>query len=276
MQLKVSHNRLLDLSSPKVMAIVNVTSDSFYTSWGECSDEVLLSNVQLAIDQGADILDIGACSTRPGSTPVTAEEEWQRLSHALQLIRSHFPKAIVSVDTFRATVAEQALRLGADIINDVYGGERDDKMYEVVATHGVPYILTYSQECPVPEEATDYDYTLSRMLDFFQRKLDVLHRMGVADVVVDPGFGFGKTVEQNYRILDQLDILSVLHAPILVGISRKSMLYKPLYATPEEVLPATVAANMLALERGAHILRVHDVEAAKQAITVYTLAHKIK
>lgn len=269
------HSRLLDLSSPKVMAIVNVTPDSFYTSWGECSDEVLLSNVQLAIDQGADILDIGACSTRPGSTPVTAEEEWQRLSHALQLIRSHFPKAIVSVDTFRATVAEHALRLGADIINDVCGGN-DEEMWKVIARHNVPYILTYAQEIQSQGEVKDYDYTMSHVLDYFQSRLDALHRMGVADVVVDPGFGFGKTVEQNYRILDQLDILSVLHAPILVGISRKSMLYKPLCSTPEEVLPATVAANMLALERGAHILRVHDVEAAKQAITVYTLAHKIK
>lgn len=269
------HSRLLDLSSPKVMTIVNVTPDSFYTSWGECSDEVLLSNVQLAIDQGADILDIGACSTRPGSTPVTAEEEWQRLSHALQLIRSCFPKAIVSVDTFRATVAEQALRLGADIINDVCGGN-DEEMWKVIARHNVPYILTYAQEIQSQGEVKDYDYTMSHVLDYFQSRLDALHRMGVADVVVDPGFGFGKTVEQNYRILDQLDILSVLHAPILVGISRKSMLYKPLYATPEEVLPATVAANMLALERGAHILRVHDVEAAKQAIAVYTLAHKIK
>lgn len=275
MQLKVSHNRLLDLSSPRVMAIVNVTSDSFYTSWGECSDEVLLSNVQLVIDQGADILDIGACSTRPGSTPVTAEEEWQRLSHALQLIRSCFPKAIVSVDTFRAEIADRAIEAGADIINDVCGGN-DEEMWKVIARHNVPYILTYAQEIQSQGEVKDYDYTMSHVLDYFQSRLDALHRMGVADVVVDPGFGFGKTVEQNYRILDQLDILSVLHAPILVGISRKSMLYKPLCSTPEEVLPATVAANMLALERGAHILRVHDVEAAKQAITVYTLAHKIK
>lgn len=269
------HSRLLDLSSPKVMAIVNVTPDSFYTSWGECSDEVLLSNVQLVIDQGADILDIGACSTRPGSTPVTAEEEWQRLSHVLQLIRSHFPKAIVSVDTFRAGIADKAIKAGADIINDVCGGN-DEEMWKVIARHNVPYILTYAQEIQSQGEVKDYDYTMSHVLDYFQSRLDALHRMGVADVVVDPGFGFGKTVEQNYRILDQLDILSILHAPILVGISRKSMLYKPLYATPEEVLPATVAANMLALERGAHILRVHDVEAAKQAITIYTLAHKIK
>mgnify|MGYP003482850664 FL=1 len=198
------------------------------------------------------------------------------MAPALQLIRAYFPKAILSVDTFRANIADKAIEAGADIINDVYGGNADENMWEVIAKHNVPYVLTYAQEVQSNGEVKDYDYTMSHVLDYFQSRLDALHRMGVADVVVDPGFGFVKTVEQNYRILNQLDILSVLHAPILVGISRKSMLYRPLCATPEEVLPATVAANMLALERGAHILRVHDVEAAKQAIAVYTLAHKIK
>ncbi len=269
------HSRLLDLSSPKVMAIVNVTPDSFYTSWGGFDMDTLLHNIQTMMEQGADIIDVGACSTRPNSTPVNAKEEWKRLAPVLQLIRTHFPNVILSVDTFRAEIADRAIETGADIINDVCGGN-DEEMWKVIAGHNVPYILTYAQEIQSQGEIKDYDYTMSHVLDYFQSRLDALHRMGVADVVVDPGFGFGKTVEQNYRILDQLDILSVLHAPILVGISRKSMLYKPLYATPEEVLPATVAANMLALERGAHILRVHDVEAAKQAIAVYTLAHKIK
>lgn len=269
------HSQLLDLSSPKVMAIVNVTPDSFYTSWGRFDADTLLYNIQTMMEQGADIIDVGACSTRPNSTPVNAEEEWKRLAPVLQLIRTHFPNVILSVDTFRAGIADKAIKAGADIINDVCGGN-DEEMWKVIARHNVPYILTYAQEIQSQGEVKDYDYTMSHVLDYFQSRLDALHRMGVADVVLDPGFGFGKTVEQNYRILDQLDILSVLHAPILVGISRKSMLYKPLYATPEEVLPATVAANMLALERGAHILRVHDVEAAKQAITVYTLAHKIK
>ena len=269
------HSRLLDLSSPKVMAIVNVTPDSFYTSWGGFDADTLLYNIQTMMEQGADIIDVGACSTRPNSTPVNAEEEWKRLAPVLQLIRTHFPNVILSVDTFRAEIADRAIEAGADIINDVCGGN-DEEMWKVIARHNVPYILTYAQEIQSQGEVKDYDYTMSHVLDYFQSRLDALHHMGVADVVLDPGFGFGKTVEQNYRILDQLDILSVLHAPILVGISRKSMLYKPLYATPEEVLPATVAANMLALERGAHILRVHDVEAAKQAITVYTLAHKIK
>ena len=270
------HNQLLDLSLPRVMAIVNITSDSFYTSWGNLSENALLDSIQDMLCQGADIIDIGACSTRPNSIPVNAEEEWKRLAPALQLIRAYFPKAILSVDTFRANIADKAIEAGADIINDVYGGNADENMWEVIAKHNVPYVLTYAQEVQSNGEVKDYDYTMSLVLDYFQSRLDALHRMGVADVVVDPGFGFGKTVEQNYRILDQLDILSVLHAPILVGISRKSMLYRPLCATPEEVLPATVAANMLALERGAHILRVHDVEAAKQAIAVYTLAHKIK
>ena len=270
------HNQLLDLSLPRVMAIVNITSDSFYTSWGNLSENALLDSIQDMLCQGADIIDIGACSTRPNSIPVNAEEEWKRLAPALQLIRAYFPKAILSVDTFRANIADKAIEAGADIINDVYGGNADENMWEVIAKHNVPYVLTYAQEVQSNGEVKDYDYTMSHVLDYFQSRLDALHRMGVADVVVDPGFGFGKTVEQNYRILDQLDILSVLHAPILVGISRKSMLYRPLCVTPEEVLPATVAANMLALERGAHILRVHDVEAAKQAITVYTLAHKIK
>lgn len=270
------HNQLLDLSLPRVMAIVNITSDSFYTSWGNLSENALLDSIQDMLCQGADIIDIGACSTRPNSIPVNAEEEWKRLAPALQLIRAYFPKAILSVDTFRANIADKAIEAGADIINDVYGGNADENMWEVIAKHNVPYVLTYAQEVQSNGEVKDYDYTMSHVLDYFQSRLDALHRMGVADVVVDPGFGFGKTVEQNYRILDQLDILSVLHAPILVGISRKSMLYRPLCATPEEVLPATVAANMLALERGAHILRVHDVEAAKQAIAVYTLAHKIK
>lgn len=270
------HNQLLDLSLPRVMAIVNITSDSFYTSWGNLSENALLDSIQDMLCQGADIIDIGACSTRPNSIPVNAEEEWKRLAPALQLIRAYFPKAILSVDTFRANIADKAIEAGADIINDVYGGNADENMWEVIAKHNVPYVLTYAQEVQSNGEVKDYDYTMSHVLDYFQSRLDALHRMGVADVVVDPGFGFGKTVEQNYRILDQLDILSVLHAPILVGISRKSMLHRPLCATPEEVLPATVAANMLALERGAHILRVHDVEAAKQAIAVYTLAHKIK
>ena len=282
MLLKVQDSRLMDLSLPRVMAIINVSPDSFYTSVYEnveatrrLGDEVvLLDAVQRALDEGADILDIGACSTRPGSTPVDQAVEWERLEWALKLVRSHFPDAVVSVDTFRADVAEKAIGLGANIINDVSGGAADERMWDVVAKHDVPYILTLAQELRKGGEKEGYDYTMSEVLRFFEERLDRLHRMGVKDVVLDPGFGFGKTLEDNYTILREMEVLKVLHAPMLVGVSRKSMLYKPLGLEPKDVLPATIAAQVMALERGANILRVHDVAAAKQAIQIVQLTHK--
>ena len=282
MLLKVQDSRLMDLSLPRVMAIINVSPDSFYTSVYEnveatrrLGDEVvLLDAVQRALDEGADILDIGACSTRPGSTPVDAAVEWERLEWALKLVRSHFPDAVVSVDTFRADVAEKAIGLGANIINDVSGGEADERMWDVVAKHDVPYILTLAQELRKGGDKEGYDYTMSEVLCFFEERLNRLHRMGVKDVVVDPGFGFGKTIEENYTILREMEVLKVLHVPVLVGVSRKSMLYKPLGLEPKDVLPATIAAQVMALERGANILRVHDVAAANQAIQIVQLTHK--
>ena len=282
MLLKVQDSRLMDLSLPRVMAIINVSPDSFYTSVYEnveatrrLGDEVvLLDAVQRALDEGADILDIGACSTRPGSTPVDAAVEWERLEWALKLVRSHFPDAVVSVDTFRADVAEKAIGLGANIINDVSGGAADERMWDVVARYDVPYVLTLAQELRKGGEKEGYDYTMSEVLRFFEERLDRLHRMGVKDVVLDPGFGFGKTLEDNYTILREMEVLKVLHAPVLVGVSRKSMLYKPLGLEPKDVLSATIAAQVMALERGANILRVHDVAAAKQAIQIVQLTHK--
>lgn len=273
MQLSLNiRDQLIDMSSPVVMAIVNITPDSFYTSWGNKDEDDLLNQIQEFVDQGADIIDIGACSTRPNSTPVDTTEEWNRLAPALKSIRRHFPKVIISVDTFRAEIAEKAILAGANIINDVYGGDADDKMWEVVAKYHVPYILTCARELPI--DSKGYNYTMSHIVDFFQEQLDKLHRMGLADVIIDPGFGFGKTEQQNYTILRQLEVLSILRAPILVGISRKSMLYKPLEKSPSDVLAATIAANTIALEHGASILRVHDVVAAKQAIAIYLLTHK--
>ena len=274
LSIKVQKN-LLDFSLPKVMAIVNITPDSFYTSWGEKSVDDILKQIQNFIDLGADIIDIGACSTRPYSTPINAEEEWKRLYPVLTAVRSHFPNAILSIDTFRAEIAEKAILAGGDIINDVYGGEADQEMWKTVAKYRIPYILTLTQDLPKDSEKNGYNYTISGVIDFFQKSLDKLHRMGVADVILDPGFGFAKTEKENYTILNKLDILSELHAPVLVGISRKSMLYKPLGLNPSDVLPATIAANTLALERGANILRVHDVAAAKQAIAIYSLMHRI-
>lgn len=269
------HNSLLDLSHPRVMAIVNVSADSFYTSYTVSDEEEFLTSVEELIRAGADILDIGACSTRPNSTPISSEDEWLSLSRALEMIRAHWADIPISVDTFRASIADLALQHGADMINDVYGGEADTCMWDVVKKHNVPYVLTHSLAI-VDSTSGQYDSTLSQTLDYLQDRLSYLYRSGVKDVLVDPGFGFGKTVEQNYTLLRQLELFHVLRAPLLVGVSRKSMLYKPLQRTPQEVLPATTAAHMVALQKGANILRVHDVEAARQAIKIYELTYQNK
>ena len=246
MQMSVRvHNQLMSLSRPRVMAIINFSPDSFYTSCPVTSEQQVLEHVDQALREGADILDLGACSTRPGSMPVNAQTEWKLLSQGLRLIRHHWSDVPISVDTFRPDIAQQAISLGANIINDISGANADPHMWEMASQYAVPYVLTHAQ--PI----ADHTPTMVQVLEFLQQRLDELHRRGVADVVIDPGFGFGKTIEQNYEILQQLDLLACLHAPILVGLSRKSMLYHPLASTPQEVLPATIAANMLALERGA-------------------------
>ena len=261
--------QLVDFPRPRVMAIVNLSPDSFYTSYSVIDEAAFLVQIDTLLQEGADWLDLGACSTRPGFIPVSSQEEWQLLRKGIEIIRHHWPKVPLSVDTFRVEIAEKALSCGADMVNDVGIMNEDVAVWSVLANRGVPYILTYSQE------ATSTNI-MSDMLHFFQERLDSLHRQGIADVVIDPGFGFAKTIQQNYAILRQLDVLRTLNAPILVGVSRKSMLYKPLQTTPADVLPATVAAHTLALERGADILRVHDVKAAVQAITIYQLTHDVQ
>lgn len=261
--------QLVDFSRPRVMAIVNLSPDSFYTSYSVIDEAAFLVQIDTLLQEGADWLDLGACSTRPGFIPVSSQEEWQLLRKGIEIIRHHWPKVPLSVDTFRVEIAEKALSCGADMVNDVGIMNEDVTVWSSIANRGVPYILTYSQE------ATSA-HIMSDMLHFFQERLDSLHRQGIADVVIDPGFGFAKTIQQNYAILRQLDVLRTLNAPILVGVSRKSMLYKPLQTTPADVLPATVAAHTLALERGVDILRVHDVKAAVQAITIYQLTHDVQ
>lgn len=261
--------QLVDFSRPRVMAIVNLSPDSFYTSYSVIDEAAFLVQIDTLLQEGADWLDLGACSTRPGFIPVSSQEEWQLLRKGIEIIRHHWPKVPLSVDTFRVEIAEKALSCGADMVNDVGIMNEDVAVWGVLANRGVPYILTYSQEVASTNIMSD-------MLHFFQERLDSLHRQGIADVVIDPGFGFAKTIQQNYAILRQLDVLRTLNAPILVGVSRKSMLYKPLQTTPADVLPATVAAHTLALERGADILRVHDVKAAVQAITIYQLTHDVQ
>lgn len=258
------NGRLFDLGTPKVMAVVNATTDSFAFSCTNISEAEILSMTAQAIAQVADIIDVGGCSTRPGAQPVTAEEEWRRIDIALRAIRRTYPDAVLSVDTFRADIARKAVeRYHADIINDVSGGS-DPNMFSIVAELAVPYVLTYASPL-----ASDKPVSV-QVLEFLVRKADELHRLGVRDVIADPGFGFNKSEEQNYELLKYLNDLCYADLPILVGISRKSMFYKPLQTTPDSdmALTATIAANAMALKNGANILRVHDVAAAKTTIDI--------
>lgn len=265
------NSRCLDFQSPKVMAILNITPDSFCRRCPSSSEADILAQVSLALQEGADIIDIGGCSTRPGSSQPDAEEEWNRILPALRAIRRTYPDTVISLDTFRADVVERAIGdWGVDIINDISGGMLDKRMDEVLARTHVPYILMHMRGTPeTMQTLTDYDDLLSSLIDFFQRRLDTLYSLGVSDVVIDPGFGFAKTIDQNYYLLRNLHVLHVLEAPILVGLSRKSMIYRALDITPEEALNGTTALHMLALAQGANILRVHDVREAKEAIRLY-------
>lgn len=263
--------RLLDLSAPKVMAVINVTTDSFARHCTNITEAEVLRWAAEALNEGADILDIGGCSTRPGSTAPSEEEEWRRVRLAASAIRREWPETILSVDTYRASVARRAVEeQGVDIINDISGGQFDDRMFETIADMHVPYILTHTRAMPdTMQQHTDYADLMSEVLDYLQERVDALHRMGVADIILDPGFGFAKTTEQNYELLRKMEYLKVLGLPILAGLSRKSMITRPLGITPDEALTGTVALQMLALVNGANILRVHDVKEAKQVITLY-------
>ncbi|MBQ7672465.1 MAG: dihydropteroate synthase [Paludibacteraceae bacterium] len=265
------NGRLMDLTAPRVMAIINVTTDSLARHCTNITEAEILRWAAEALSEGADILDIGGCSTRPGSTAPSEEEEWRRVRLATSAIRREWPEAILSVDTYRASVARRAVEeQGVSVINDISGGQFDDKMFEVVAGMHVPYILTHTRALPeTMQQHTDYSDLMSEVLGYLQERVDTLHRMGVADIILDPGFGFAKTTEQNYELLRKLEYLKVLGLPILAGLSRKSMITRPLDISPDEALQGTIALQMLALCNGANILRVHDVKEAKQLITLY-------
>lgn len=262
--------QLLDLSEPCVMGILNVTPDSFYAESRKQSDEDILQRANEILEQGAKIIDIGAYSSRPGADEVSPEEETERLTHALRLIRAAHPDAILSIDTFRAGVAETCVRdFGADIINDISGGELDPDMFETVARLQVPYILMHMKGTPQNmQQDTHYDDLLADILQYFGRKIDELHELGVNDIILDPGYGFAKTLEQNYELLRNQQALLQFGLPLLVGVSRKSMIYRLLGTTPQEALNGTSVLNTIALTKGASILRVHDVREAMETITI--------
>lgn len=259
--------RLLEIDHPLIMGILNVTPDSFYGG-SRCPDtQHIESRVHQMIDEGADIIDIGAYSTRSGATEVSEAEELARLEKGMEVVRRLAPDAVVSVDTFRASVARSCVeQLGVDIVNDVAGGTLDDHMFKTVASLGVPYIVMHMRGTPATmQQLTDYSDVTADVLTYLARKVDELHQLGVADVIADPGFGFSKTVEQNYELMHGLEAFHALNVPLLVGISRKSMIFRLLGVTPADSLNGTTVLNTMALLRGAHILRVHDVRPAVEA-----------
>lgn len=267
--------KLLTLERPIVMGIVNVTPDSFFAGSRIDGERALRTRLDELIREGAAIADLGAYSSRSGADEVSLEEEMKRLRPALQLLRDEYPALPVSVDTFRSEVAQMAVEeYGAAIINDISGGGLDPEMYRTVSRLQVPYILMHMKGDPqTMQSLTDYTDITLEVLDYFIKRIGQLLDLGLHDIILDPGFGFSKTTEQNYELLAHLDTLTqTLRQPLLVGLSRKSMIYRPLGCTPEEALGGTTFLHALALERGAKILRVHDVRPAAEAITLYEQA----
>lgn len=262
--------RLFDLSVPQVMGIINITPDSFFAASRKQADEELIERCRQIIDEGGSMIDIGAQSTTPSSTFLTAKEEAARLMPALKLIRNEFPHAILSVDTFYADVAKQAVEeFGVDIINDISGGQIDDRMFPVVAQLQVPYVLMHMRGVPqTMQQLTDYNDLIQDILYYFSERKTKLNLLGVNDVIIDPGFGFSKTLSKNYELMAFLKYFHIFEEPMLVGISRKSMIYKLLGNSAEESLNGTSVLNTVALLSGASILRVHDVKEAVECVKI--------
>jgi dihydropteroate synthase len=261
--------RLLDLTSPVVMGIVNITPDSFYDGGETISISKALEQTGKMLEEGASIIDLGAYSSRPNAVHINPEEEIERLIPALKAIVKKYPEAIVSIDTFRAAVARQAVNEGAHIINDISGGEMDSEMFNTAASLKVPYILMHMKGTPQTMVGeTQYTDVFEEVFQYFLKKVNRLKELGVLDIILDPGFGFAKTADQSFELLDKLDQFKLLELPILAGMSRKSMICKTLETTPEFALNGTTAANTIALLKGAKILRVHDVKAAVEAVKI--------
>jgi len=259
---------LVDLSVPKVMGIINVTPDSFYTGSRVTSDEEIMKRASQMIEEGADFIDIGGYSSRPGAANITPDEERSRVINAVKIVSREFPDTVISIDTFRSEIAKEAvLEGGAGMINDISGGEADKKMFNVVEKLQVPYIMMHMQGVPgTMQENPVYDDVVADILKWFGERIFRLQSMGVNDIIIDPGFGFGKKPVHNFELLKRLGDFSIAGLPLLVGFSRKSIIWKTLGITPEEALNGTSVLNAVALMNGADILRVHDVKEAVQAV----------
>lgn len=272
------HDRLLELDTPVVMGILNATPDSFYDGGLYQSEEAVVQRAGEMLRQGATILDIGGASTRPGAKEVPEQEEMKRVVPLITAILKQYPQALLSVDTWRTRVAKAAVDAGASLVNDISAGRLDSDMYKTVAGLDVPYVLMHMQGTPgTMQKHPEYDDVVTEVLDFFIQETTKLHALGIKDIVLDPGFGFGKTVEHNYLLLNNMHVFSqVLGMPVLAGISRKSMICRVLNVAPSDALNGTTALNMLALQQGAKILRVHDVREAIETIRLWQMSEKVK
>ena len=263
---------LLDISSPIAMGIINLTADSFYDGGKIKNDKDLLNKAEKMLSEGAAILDVGAYSSRPGATDIPVETELTNAIRGIQAILKEFPKALISIDTFRSEVARRTIENGSSIVNDISAGGLDEKMFETVADLKVPYIMMHMRGNPqTMSKLTGYDNLISEIIDYFNARINLLNAQGVSDVVLDPGFGFAKTLDQNFELLNKLELLSFLDKPILCGVSRKSMIWKSLGTTADGALNGTTALNNTCLMKGASILRVHDVKEAMETIELYKL-----
>ena len=264
--------KLIDLSTPKVMGIINLTPDSFFADSRKQDIEAVLAQAGKMLSEGAAFLDLGAYSSRPGAKDISAQQETDRLIPAVEAIAEIFPDAILSIDTFRSQVAEAAVKAGAHIINDISGGELDENMFGMVAKLQVPYILMHMKGTPqTMTQHTDYEDVFTEVFDYFSTKYHQLIKLGIKDVILDPGYGFAKKAEHSYELIKRLQDFNVLQLPLLVGISRKRMIYNELGITAEGALNGTTALNAIALTKGADILRVHDVKVAVEAVKIWEL-----
>ena len=280
-------NRNLELSTPAVMGILNVTPDSFYDGGKYTDDRSILLHAEKMIVDGADIIDIGACSTRPNAQEISEEEELKRLIPVVKLVRRKFQDIIISADTFRSKVAEYSVHEGADIINDISGGgfmdavipsasEESHSMFETVGKLNVPYILMHIKGTPqTMQRNPQYENIMDEVMSYFKERVRKLESLNVKQIIIDPGFGFGKTTEHNYTLLKHLSVFKEFGFPILAGVSRKGMINKVLGTKPEEALNGTTAANTIALMKGANILRVHDVKEAKEAVKIFNFTQNL-
>ena len=262
--------KLIDLSTPKVMGILNMTPDSFFDG-GKFKDEAeILNQVETMLNEGATFIDIGGYSSRPNADDVSEHEELNRVLPVVKLILKHFPETVISIDTFRSNIAKQSIEAGAALINDISAGKLDNNMFSTIGKLGVPYIMMHMKGNPkTMQQQTQYEDLTKEVIAYFAERIAAAHAAKINDIIIDPGFGFAKTTEQNFELLNKLELLQLIDKPLLAGISRKSMIYKTLNSTSEDALNGTTALHMVALQKGAKILRVHDVKEAMECVKLY-------